>query len=1101
MADAVKLASLALGASLDASDFQRGAQEVVAGSGQISGALDKTSATMAVVEKKLTEQSGAWERLRRSLDPAAAAAEKMERGQDLLNRRLEQGRISIQDHARYTDLLSQRYDAHTTAVNNAATAKSKFGNAIGQAGYQIQDFAVQVQGGTSALTAFGQQAPQLLSIFGTAGIIAGGVIAVGVLAAKLLFGAESAQELQKSSEAAFKSMAEHAKAVANVLVEVNNLFTSSMEKAAQMSRQRVAALETETRLLRDKEQLMLDDAGVERSRAQIDLDRLRTLKEQNETMRERQRRAGVTLDEDATGREIQSQIFAAEAKVQGNTQALERATGKMDQLTQALERVRNAGVDLGQGEFGPNQPEAAKSFRSGGGSSQSRIPLPPADIRAQEEARLQKESELAIKVAERQQAITDKELAREETRRQDSFDRTVQHYSQNLASGTVDALFDGTSKGQGFFSSLASVFGRMLKTALAGALDVVLFRPLMSQLFSELGLQGGEGGVGGGLVASGGGILGGLGKMLGIQDFSLSGIGQSLGLTGAGGLLNQTLWSSGAQSTGELAFLSSAGITGSSMTSVGSLLGGAGAGFGAGSVINSLVGGNTVGGTVGSGVGGLAGAAIGSIIPGVGTLLGGLIGGTGGGLLGGLFGGGGKKHPGGDVIVGVGANGLLEIQYARGKNWDEAAARAEAQKQVNELNAELVKRGLFFETSAGMPASVIGSGESSNQPKDLVGGFQSSWVGGGNTLRTLRSNDPNQRKALESTFAQGGGLKEALENVDWVRDVYEPLSRSSNATNEFQKSMDALWQQFAPTIQRAQQLGLATEGLSSAWGRAIADLDKARNLAIFTADQNLIARSFRARGFDEAADMLAYNIQATNERSEFQKQLEAWGIAAQDQAIRMAQLEQVQGEERLAIAKQYADQRAEVEKQAADAALQLQQQAATEAQRLAEQAAAEAKRLAEQAEADRQAAAGSAAGVVINLADYIRSLSTNQASPLSLTQQHYGAGVEYNKALTAAHEGDADALGRLPGLADTFLTASRQVFGSGVRYAQDYANVIEGLGGVSARTADQLTASFLAAETRAQTATLEAAIQRLISVNEAMRLELQQNGLRPDRAA
>ena len=38
-----------------------------------------------------------------------------------------------------------------------------------QAGYQIGDFAVQVANGTSKMQAFGQQAPQLLQIFGPIG--------------------------------------------------------------------------------------------------------------------------------------------------------------------------------------------------------------------------------------------------------------------------------------------------------------------------------------------------------------------------------------------------------------------------------------------------------------------------------------------------------------------------------------------------------------------------------------------------------------------------------------------------------------------------------------------------------------------------------------------------------------------------------------------------------------------------------------------------------------------------------------------------------------------------------------------------------------------
>jgi hypothetical protein len=47
-----------------------------------------------------------------------------------------------------------------------------------QAGYQIGDYAVQVANGTSKMQAFGQQAPQLLQIFGPIGSIAGAAVSV-----------------------------------------------------------------------------------------------------------------------------------------------------------------------------------------------------------------------------------------------------------------------------------------------------------------------------------------------------------------------------------------------------------------------------------------------------------------------------------------------------------------------------------------------------------------------------------------------------------------------------------------------------------------------------------------------------------------------------------------------------------------------------------------------------------------------------------------------------------------------------------------------------------------------------------------------------------
>lgn len=66
------------------------------------------------------------------------------------------------------------------SFDNASKSAKKFGGgAITQVGYQVQDFAVQVGGGTNALIAFGQQGSQLAGIFGPTGAVIGAFIAIG----------------------------------------------------------------------------------------------------------------------------------------------------------------------------------------------------------------------------------------------------------------------------------------------------------------------------------------------------------------------------------------------------------------------------------------------------------------------------------------------------------------------------------------------------------------------------------------------------------------------------------------------------------------------------------------------------------------------------------------------------------------------------------------------------------------------------------------------------------------------------------------------------------------------------------------------------------
>jgi 2C-methyl-D-erythritol 2,4-cyclodiphosphate synthase len=73
-------------------------------------------------------------------------------------------------------------------------AASRFGLIMQQSGYQVQDFAVQVAGGQNKLVAFSQQASQMLGFFGPAGAVAGAVLSVGILAARIYDTADAASE-------------------------------------------------------------------------------------------------------------------------------------------------------------------------------------------------------------------------------------------------------------------------------------------------------------------------------------------------------------------------------------------------------------------------------------------------------------------------------------------------------------------------------------------------------------------------------------------------------------------------------------------------------------------------------------------------------------------------------------------------------------------------------------------------------------------------------------------------------------------------------------------------------------------------------------------
>jgi hypothetical protein len=190
-------------------------------------------------ERRAKRAGAAIDRLERKYSPLAAAEAKMEKQQLRFNAALEAGTIDAAQHAKAMGLVQREYDQTVAKVKNAVTnvvamnssvrANSGFVNrnkeAFRQAGYQVGDFAVQVQGGTSWLTAFSQQGSQLLGIFGPWGAVMGGVLAVGSALAGVLLGLGDATEKTK----------EKAKTFADRLSEAEAALASMSAAAANVS--------------------------------------------------------------------------------------------------------------------------------------------------------------------------------------------------------------------------------------------------------------------------------------------------------------------------------------------------------------------------------------------------------------------------------------------------------------------------------------------------------------------------------------------------------------------------------------------------------------------------------------------------------------------------------------------------------------------------------------------------------------------------------------------------------------------------------------------------------------------------------------------------
>ncbi len=131
-----------------------------------------------------------------------------------LDKLQNKGKLSAQDYAKAVQQLDRQINTLNgalkkggTAVDQLATGMNLSGKAarrneiaFQQAGYQVQDFIVQVQGGTNPLIAFSQQASQLAGFFaGPWGAMIGlGIAAASSLAMAFLATGEDAENLGKN---------------------------------------------------------------------------------------------------------------------------------------------------------------------------------------------------------------------------------------------------------------------------------------------------------------------------------------------------------------------------------------------------------------------------------------------------------------------------------------------------------------------------------------------------------------------------------------------------------------------------------------------------------------------------------------------------------------------------------------------------------------------------------------------------------------------------------------------------------------------------------------------------------------------------------------
>lgn len=167
------------------------------------------------------------------------------------------------------------------AMSDAARGGlSSFRNAAGQVGFQVQDMVVQLQSGTSAFVAIGQQGSQLAGAFGPGGAVLGAVIALAAAVGGVLYKAftdtgASAKDLEKGASDlahSFQSTKDGTIELSDAMVTLSqngDLAYGSMVKLIGLKAQQ--QLQNTTKALKEQSNEWLDNSVAgQTAAAQLD---------------------------------------------------------------------------------------------------------------------------------------------------------------------------------------------------------------------------------------------------------------------------------------------------------------------------------------------------------------------------------------------------------------------------------------------------------------------------------------------------------------------------------------------------------------------------------------------------------------------------------------------------------------------------------------------------------------------------------------------------------------------------------------------------------------------------------------------------------------
>lgn len=717
---------------------------------------------------------------------------------------------------------------------------------IAGVGLQLQDVAVQLQGGTNIFTVIAQQAPQAAGAFGGIGVAVGTVIAITAAAAGAFLGlgknvdvAKEATDRMKASQEAFDSLLP--KSIKNVddLRKAYEKLTGAQKDALSVGLGNQGA-ELQTAIAAELKKVdeafkatggasrlsAIDQrlgvigtfAGGANSELSAALARERTALEAERTrLQAAQKVLRDLLSNETTSSaqgKLQDFLSSGDKNLQEFARSANEASGRIADLAKQLKELQERQRELAN-------PGTGDVETLGGRSSEA-------------EAAIKKEERERIAAAKRV-AAEEKRLAKElAAEKQREYKAAVQLLIGQANAGEFD---DGRSlaareRGAKVIAELerdrkraAEETERELKREADRQADILVrpfqdaaqaatnaFTSAFEQILTEGRVSAGE-----------------LAK----------GFGDSITRTVAQlpALLAQIPISAGIESITK----SIAGAIAGGGSGVGAFLSspfGAGAlGISAGMLGSSFLGGNSTG----SSLGGLGGALLGFALGGgpIGAGIGGLLGGVGGGLLGNLFGGGGGNNGAGSALR-LGTGLLLPGSDAKsGQNQQQANAILQSLQQTQQL---LLRAGVSFDDTRLR----VRIGDKS--------GFQ---LFANDNERKFGSANQLQAGAFQELLKSGSGYSATLETV--LATVKGKRAEVVQDALAFAAAFDKLASPAGELIGQLRELNIQFDQAASraeSYGLSVAEIEKARAKAtkdlLENAEQNLTSRVQQIKGAFEA---------------------------------------------------------------------------------------------------------------------------------------------------------------------------------------------------------------------------------------------------------